>query len=68
MTPADAHELLETYFADWVRALQPEVLETGADHVLVKMPLAKLAWWVFQKKCYALLASLNSVPAMGKMC
>ena len=39
MTPADAHELLETYFADWVRALQPEVQEVGADHVLVKMPL-----------------------------
>ena len=40
MTPQDAHDLLEQYFADWVRALDPVVEEVGKDHVLVRMPLA----------------------------
>jgi uncharacterized protein (TIGR00369 family) len=39
MTPAHAHEILEENFADWVRALDPEVLEIDAEHVLVRMPL-----------------------------
>lgn len=39
MTPQDAHELLEKYFADWVRALDPQVEEVGADHVVVRMPI-----------------------------
>ena len=39
MTPAEAHRILEENFADWVRALKPEVLETDAEHVLVRMPL-----------------------------
>lgn len=40
MTPQHVQELLETYFADWVRALDMQVQEVGADHVLVRMPLA----------------------------
>lgn len=40
MTPQQVQELLETYFADWVRALDMQVQEVGADHVLVRMPLA----------------------------
>lgn len=39
MTPKDAHDLLDEYFADWVRALDPKVEEVGSDHVVVRMPL-----------------------------
>ena len=39
MTPQDAHKILEENFADWVRALNPEVLETETTHVLVRMPI-----------------------------
>lgn len=41
MTPAEAHTILEENFADWVRALEPEVLESDPSHVLVRMPLGK---------------------------
>lgn len=44
MTPQDLDRLLQENFADWVRALDPEVMEASPDHVLVRMPLAdKLA-------------------------
>lgn len=44
MTPQDLDRLLQENFADWVRALDPEVIEASPDHVLVRMPLTdKLA-------------------------
>lgn len=44
MTPQDLDRLLQENFADWVRALDPEVVESSPDHVLVRMPLSdKLA-------------------------
>ncbi|WP_158967442.1 PaaI family thioesterase [Chachezhania sediminis] len=39
MTPADAQQLLQDYFADWVRALKPEVTATSPEEVTVRMPL-----------------------------
>lgn len=41
MTPQDAHRILEENFADWIRALEPEVLETETTHVLVRMPIGR---------------------------
>jgi uncharacterized protein (TIGR00369 family) len=44
MTPQDLDRLLQENFADWVRALDPEVVDASPDHVLVRMPLTdKLA-------------------------
>lgn len=39
MTPEDLQDLLETHFADWVRALDPQVTEAGPERTLVRMPL-----------------------------
>ncbi|MCE8516230.1 PaaI family thioesterase [Ruegeria pomeroyi] len=39
LTPETAQALLSEHFADWVQALDPEVLEAGREHVLVRMPL-----------------------------
>jgi len=39
MTPQDLQTILDENFADWVRALRPDVQEADADHVLVRMPL-----------------------------
>ena len=41
MTPDEAHKILEDNFADWVRALKPEVLAIDAEHALVPMPLGE---------------------------
>lgn len=41
MTPEDAHKILDDNFADWVKALEPQVLETEKSHVLVRMPLGQ---------------------------
>ena len=39
MTPDDAHALLESHFAQWVRDLALTVTEIDANHVLIRMPL-----------------------------
>ena len=39
MTPQDAQKILDENFADWVRALEPRVLEFEPSHALVHMPL-----------------------------
>ena len=39
MTPDDLQTILQDNFADWVRALEPDVREAEPDHVLVRMPL-----------------------------
>lgn len=39
MTPDEAHAILDEHFAPWVKALQPEMLETETTHVLARMPV-----------------------------
>lgn len=39
MTPDDLQTILAENFADWVRALAPEVTEAASDHIVVRMPL-----------------------------
>ena len=41
MTPADAQRILDENFAEWVLALQPEVLSIDKEHALVRMPVGQ---------------------------
>ncbi|MBE1282979.1 MAG: hotdog fold thioesterase [Rhodobacteraceae bacterium] len=40
MTPEDLHQILESKFADWVRALDLTVTEASEHAVVIRMPLA----------------------------
>lgn len=39
MTPQDAQLILNENFADWVRALSPQVIEIGEDHTALDIPV-----------------------------